>query len=122
MLSRHAHVVPARITRRAARSSGIHINISFILITEWLIDRKWVQKDWHQKSTAIRARIDEAIKGTSLMSIASNVILPDMPDDAQITALLSGAYINYFHCLAIVEILKVMHRQPNRSIGRVAGV
>ena len=31
----------------------------------------------------------------------------DMPDDAQMTALLSGSYINYFHCLAIVDLLKV---------------
>ena len=30
----------------------------------------------------------------------------DMPEHQGIAALLSGAHINYFHCLRIVEILK----------------
>lgn len=42
----------------------------------------------------------------------------DMPDVEEITTLLSGAYITYFHCLRIVELLKVSEADTRNIFGR----
>ena len=42
----------------------------------------------------------------------------DMPEHQGIAALLSGAHINYFHCLKIVEILKETEADSKNFFGQ----
>ncbi|KFP29196.1 CDK5 regulatory subunit-associated protein 3, partial [Colius striatus] len=53
---------------------------------------------------AIRQKIDAAIQ--------------DMPENEEIKQLLDGAYLHYFHCLRIVEILKGTEASTKNLFGR----
>ncbi|XP_033332884.1 CDK5 regulatory subunit-associated protein 3 [Megalopta genalis] len=83
-------------------------NFSIIIDTrkllEWLISRRHCNKDWHTKVLVIREKINNAIQ--------------DMPEHDDIAKLLSGTYINYFHCLKIVEILKETEADTKNVFGR----
>jgi len=77
----------------------IHIN----KLVDWLVSRKHSSKDWAAGLKGIRQGINDAIQ--------------DMPEHGGITKLLSGTYINYFHCLQIVEILKVTEADSKNMLG-----
>ncbi|XP_076294853.1 CDK5 regulatory subunit-associated protein 3 [Lasioglossum baleicum] len=81
---------------------SIDINTGKLL--EWLISRRHCNKDWHTKVLVIREKINNAIQ--------------DMPEHDDIAKLLSGTYINYFHCLKIVEILKETEADTKNVFGR----
>ncbi|XP_017892244.1 CDK5 regulatory subunit-associated protein 3 [Ceratina calcarata] len=82
----------------------IPIDINTGKLLEWLINRRHCNKDWHVKILTIREKINNAIQ--------------DMPVHESIAKLLSGSYINYFHCLKIVEILKETEADTKNVFGR----
>ncbi|KZC07753.1 CDK5 regulatory subunit-associated protein 3, partial [Dufourea novaeangliae] len=83
---------------------NISIDINTGKLLEWLISRRHCNKDWHAQVLIIREKINNAIQ--------------DMPEHEGIVKLLSGAYINYFHCLKIVEILKETEADTKNVFGR----
>nr|XP_012137613.1 PREDICTED: CDK5 regulatory subunit-associated protein 3 [Megachile rotundata] len=83
---------------------NIPIDINTGKLLEWLINRRHCSKDWHSKILIIREKINNAIQ--------------DMPVHEGIAKLLSGSYINYFHCLKIVDILKETEADTKNLFGR----
>ncbi|CAK9823607.1 CDK5RAP3-like protein [Anthophora retusa] len=83
---------------------SIPIDINAGKLLEWLINRRHCNKDWHIKVLVIREKINNAIQ--------------DMPVHEGIAKLLSGSYINYYHCLKIVEILKETEADTKNVFGR----
>ncbi|XP_002732101.1 CDK5 regulatory subunit-associated protein 3-like [Saccoglossus kowalevskii] len=71
---------------------NLPIDISATKLLDWLIDRRHVDRKWLSSALVIREKINNAIQ--------------DMPAVDEITQLVSGTYINYFHCCRIVELLK----------------
>ncbi|KFM13229.1 CDK5 regulatory subunit-associated protein 3, partial [Aptenodytes forsteri] len=47
-----------------------------------------------------------------------NAAIQDMPENEEIKQLLAGAYLHYFHCLRIVEILKGTEASTKNLFGR----
>uniref|UniRef100_A0A1B0GNA4 Uncharacterized protein n=1 Tax=Phlebotomus papatasi TaxID=29031 RepID=A0A1B0GNA4_PHLPP len=82
----------------------IPIDIHTGKLQEWLVSRRVVGKDWHKAIPDIRNKINNAIR--------------DMPAHEELVKLLSGAHINYFHCLKIVEILKMTEADTKNVFGR----
>ncbi|XP_075233414.1 CDK5 regulatory subunit-associated protein 3 [Lycorma delicatula] len=78
----------------------IHTNKLF----DWLQSRRHCSADWQKKALVIREKINNAIQ--------------DMPQHPEIANLLSGAYINYFHCKRIVELLKETEADTKNLFGR----
>ncbi|XP_042863658.1 CDK5 regulatory subunit-associated protein 3-like [Penaeus japonicus] len=72
-------------------------------LLDWLVSRREVKREWSTKVRIIREKINNAIQ--------------DMPEHPEITKLLSGTYINYFHCLKIVEILKETEKDTKNILG-----
>lgn len=68
------------------------------------MSRRHVNKDWQKNIIHVREKINNAIQ--------------DMPAHDGIAALLSGSYINYFHCLKIIEILKETEADTKNLFGR----
>lgn len=86
------------------QEQDIPIDINSGKLLDWLINRRHCKKDWHTKVLTIREKINNAIQ--------------DMPAHDGIAALLSGAYINYFYCVKIVEILKETEADTKNLFGR----
>ncbi|KOX75784.1 CDK5 regulatory subunit-associated protein 3, partial [Melipona quadrifasciata] len=86
------------------QEQDIPIDINTGKLLEWLINRRHCTKDWHVNVLIIREKINNAIQ--------------DMPVHEGIAKLLSGSYINYFHCLKIVEILKETEADTKNVFGR----
>lgn len=63
-----------------------------------------MNKEWQKTVPAVREKINNALQ--------------DMPQHDDIASLLSGSYINYFHCLKIVEILKETEADSKNLFGR----
>ncbi|KAG7203765.1 hypothetical protein KM043_013788 [Ampulex compressa] len=82
----------------------IPIDINSGKLLEWLINRRHCNKDWHSKILTVREKISNAIQ--------------DMPAHDDIANLLSGAFINYFYCLKIIEILKETEADTKNVFGR----
>ncbi|XP_066589774.1 CDK5RAP3 protein homolog [Prorops nasuta] len=82
----------------------IPIDINAGKLLEWLINRRHCPKDWSKNVLIIREKINNAIQ--------------DMPANEEIVSLLSGTYINYFHCIKIVEILKQTEADTKNLFGR----
>ncbi|XP_014248896.1 CDK5 regulatory subunit-associated protein 3 isoform X1 [Cimex lectularius] len=82
----------------------ISIDIFIPKLLEWLLSRRHCMYDWQAAVIAIRAKINEAIQ--------------DMPENKEITLLLSGTYINYFHCLKIIDILKETEGDSKNIFGQ----
>jgi len=80
-------------------SIDIHVN----KLLEWLISRRHCNADWPKEAVKVRAKINAAIQ--------------DMPENKIITQLLSGTYINYFHCLEIIEILQETEADTKNIFG-----
>ncbi|VDM49161.1 unnamed protein product [Toxocara canis] len=79
------------------------IDIHSSKLLDWLINRRHCSKDWQKSVLVIREKINHAIQ--------------DMPEDKRIVQLLQGAYINYFHCIRIVEILKETEKDTKNFLG-----
>eukprot|EP00047_Mylnosiga_fluctuans_P005802 m.242805 g.242805 ORF g.242805 m.242805 type:complete len:566 (-) comp14103_c0_seq1:131-1828(-) len=88
---------------KMADTSNLPIDIHSSKLTDWLLSRKKIQPNYAEAAAAIRPKITAA--------------LADMPDTPEITALLAGSYINYFHCKRILEILKVTDASTKTLFG-----
>lgn len=84
--------------------SNIPIDINIGKLQDWLISRRHVNRGWQSNIVAVREKINSAIQ--------------DMPVHDGIAKLLSGSYINYFHCLKIVNILKETEADSKNMFGR----
>ncbi|XP_014666357.1 PREDICTED: CDK5 regulatory subunit-associated protein 3-like isoform X3 [Priapulus caudatus] len=71
---------------------NLPIDIHSNKLLDWLISRRHCEKQWQKAALVIREKINNAIQ--------------DMPAVEEITQLLTGTYINYFHCIKIVELLR----------------
>ncbi|CAN7983976.1 unnamed protein product, partial [Ixodes hexagonus] len=80
------------------------IDIQTNKLLDWLISRRHCNKDWQAKALVVREKINAAIQ--------------DMPEVEEITNLLSGTYIHYFHCQRIVEILRDTEASTKNLFGR----
>jgi len=68
------------------------IDIYYNKLLDWLIDRRHCNSKWREPVSFVQVKINAALK--------------DMPPNEEISRLLCGTYINYFHCQKIVELLK----------------
>ncbi|XP_047504967.1 CDK5 regulatory subunit-associated protein 3 isoform X2 [Pieris napi] len=84
--------------------SNIPIDINIGKLQDWLVSRRHVSKEWQKNIIPIREKINNAIQ--------------DMPVHNDIAALLSGSYINFFHCQKIIEILKETEADTKNLFGR----
>ncbi|XP_026471645.1 CDK5 regulatory subunit-associated protein 3 [Ctenocephalides felis] len=69
----------------------IPIDIHSSKLLDWLLSRKHVKPDWTINLGAIQTKINAAVS--------------DIPRNTDIACLLSGAYIHYFHCKDIANVL-----------------
>ncbi|VDN07029.1 unnamed protein product, partial [Thelazia callipaeda] len=79
------------------------LSTQFNSFSDWLHSRRHCDKDWQKNVIVIREKISDAVQ--------------DMPEDERIVALLQGSYINYFHCVRIVEILKETEINTKNFLG-----
>lgn len=86
------------------QEQNIPIDIQTSKLLDWIINRRHCQKSWPQQITLVREKINSAIQ--------------DMPEHVGITKLLTGTYINYYHCQQIVEILKETEADTRSLFGR----
>ncbi|XP_039294085.1 CDK5 regulatory subunit-associated protein 3-like [Nilaparvata lugens] len=82
----------------------IPIDIHTNKLYEWLLSRRHCSADWQKKAMVIREKINNAIQ--------------DMPSHPEITKLLSGTYINKFHCDRIVALLRETEADTKNMFGR----
>jgi len=85
-------------------SDSLPIDIHCSKLFEWLQSRRHCSRDSQSTLLQIRSKIAHAIQ--------------DMPEQPEIVEMLSGAYINYFHCQKIVEILKQTEASSKNIFGR----
>ncbi|XP_064617573.1 CDK5 regulatory subunit-associated protein 3-like isoform X2 [Liolophura sinensis] len=71
---------------------NLPIDIHYNKLLDWLISRRHCSQQWQSTALTIREKINLAIQ--------------DMPPVEEITKLLQGTYINYFHCKKIADLLK----------------
>ncbi|XP_074972915.1 CDK5 regulatory subunit-associated protein 3 isoform X3 [Phalacrocorax aristotelis] len=83
---------------------NVPIDIQTGKLLDWLVDRRHCNLKWQNQVLAIREKINAAIQ--------------DMPENEEIKQLLAGAYLHYFHCLRIVEILKGTEASTKNLFGR----
>lgn len=83
---------------------NVPIDIHTNKLLEWLISRRHCKKDWQQSAFVIREKINNAIQ--------------DMPATEEITKLLLGSYINYFHCIQIIDLLKTTEANTKNIFGQ----
>ncbi|XP_037073782.1 CDK5 regulatory subunit-associated protein 3-like [Pollicipes pollicipes] len=79
------------------------IDIHTNKLMDWLVSRRHCEKNWQESVLKIREKINHAIQ--------------DMPEHPEIVKLLSGAHINYYHCLKIIEILKETEKDSKNLFG-----
>ncbi|XP_054714638.1 CDK5 regulatory subunit-associated protein 3-like isoform X2 [Uloborus diversus] len=82
----------------------IPIDIHLNKLLDWLTSRRICPHDWQKNVITIRKMINSAIQ--------------DMPAVDEIAQLLAGTYINYFHCLQIVDILKTTESSSKNIFGQ----
>ncbi|CAD5114313.1 DgyrCDS3452 [Dimorphilus gyrociliatus] len=80
------------------------IDIHFNKLLDWLINRRHCKQQWQKDALIVREKINSAIQ--------------DMPEVDSVTKLLQGTYINYFHCIKIIEILKETEKETKNIFGR----
>ncbi|GMR59348.1 hypothetical protein PMAYCL1PPCAC_29543, partial [Pristionchus mayeri] len=83
--------------------SDIPIDIHSGKLLDWLVSRRHVAKDWQKKVVQVREKMAHAIL--------------DMPENERIVELLRGGYINYFHVIQIIEILKETEKDSKNFLG-----
>ncbi|EFO24571.1 HSF-27 protein [Loa loa] len=81
----------------------IPIDIHSSKLLDWLLSRRHCNRDWQKNVMVIREKISAAIR--------------DMPENEQIVKLLQDSYINYFHCVRIVDILKDTEKGTKNFLG-----
>lgn len=79
------------------------IDIHVGKLMDWLVSRRLCERRWQDTALLVREKISHAIQ--------------DMPEHPDIVALLSGAHINYYHCLRIVDILKETEKDTKNLFG-----
>ncbi|CAI2352457.1 unnamed protein product [Caenorhabditis sp. 36 PRJEB53466] len=84
-------------------SDDLPIDIHSSKLLDWLVSRRHCNKDWQKNVLKIREKIKHAIL--------------DMPESKEIIQLLQGAYINYFHCLQIIDILRDTEKDTKNFLG-----
>ncbi|XP_035214668.1 CDK5 regulatory subunit-associated protein 3-like isoform X1 [Stegodyphus dumicola] len=82
----------------------IPIDIHLNKLLDWLVSRRICPSDWQKNVLVVRQNINNAIQ--------------DMPAVDEIANLLAGTYINYFHCLRIVELLKETESSTKNIFGQ----
>ncbi|GFT60099.1 hypothetical protein NPIL_313531 [Nephila pilipes] len=82
----------------------IPIDIHLNKLLDWLVSRRICPRDWQKYIIAVRQNINNAIQ--------------DMPAVEEIANMLTGTYINYFHCQRIVEILKETESSSKNIFGQ----
>ncbi|NXW70199.1 CK5P3 protein, partial [Hirundo rustica] len=82
----------------------VPIDIQTSKLLDWLQDRRHCGRRWQAQVQRVRERIQAA--------------LGDMPEHPEITELLRGSYLHYFHCLRIVEILRGTEANTKNLFGR----
>ncbi|XP_033625343.1 CDK5 regulatory subunit-associated protein 3-like [Asterias rubens] len=87
----------------AQQIENLPIDISSNKLLDWLINRRHVDPKWQAAALTVREKINLAIQ--------------DMPEVDEIKELLAGTYINYFHCVRIVELLKVSESGSKNIFG-----
>ncbi|XP_020616313.1 CDK5 regulatory subunit-associated protein 3-like isoform X2 [Orbicella faveolata] len=87
----------------AIEAELLPIDIYYNKLLDWLLDRRHCDVKWQTAVLEIREKINAAIQ--------------DMPPVDEISQLLSGTYINYFHCIRIVELLKVSESATKNIFG-----
>ncbi|XP_042642998.1 CDK5 regulatory subunit-associated protein 3 isoform X2 [Tyto alba] len=83
---------------------NVPIDIQTGKLLDWLVDRRHCTLKWQNQVLAVREKI--------------NVAIQDMPENEEIKQLLAGAYLHYFHCRRIVEILKGTEASTKNLFGR----
>ncbi|KAH0552599.1 hypothetical protein KQX54_013134, partial [Cotesia glomerata] len=83
---------------------NIPIDISAGKLLEWLISRRHCERTWQDNVLVVRTKINNAIQ--------------DMPEHEGIVKLVTGTYINYFHCHKIVSILEKTEANSKNLFGR----
>lgn len=83
---------------------NLPIDIHYNKLLDWLINRRHCNQQWQKTAAQIREKI--------------NIAIQDMPPVDEITQLLQGSYINYFHCQTIVELLKDTDFGKKNMIGQ----
>ncbi|CAJ0929526.1 unnamed protein product, partial [Mesorhabditis belari] len=84
-------------------TENLPIDIHCAKLLDWLVSRRHCNKNWQKDVLVIREKIKHAIL--------------DMPESEEIVNLLTGAYINYFHCSKIIEILKGTEKDTRNFLG-----
>ncbi|CAB3396694.1 unnamed protein product [Caenorhabditis bovis] len=84
-------------------SDDLPIDIHSSKLLDWLVSRRHCNKDWQKNVLEIREKIKHAIL--------------DMPESPEIVKLLQGSYINYFHCVKIIEILRETEKDTKNFLG-----
>eukprot|EP00096_Caligus_rogercresseyi_P007023 TRINITY_DN2428_c0_g1_i1.p1 TRINITY_DN2428_c0_g1~~TRINITY_DN2428_c0_g1_i1.p1 ORF type:complete len:516 (+),score=165.94 TRINITY_DN2428_c0_g1_i1:71-1618(+) len=87
----------------ALNDEDLPIDIQIKKLLDWLISRRICAKTWHDDVIKIREKISSAIL--------------DMPEHPEIKKRLSGARINYFIVLEIIEILKETEKDSKNFLG-----
>lgn len=82
---------------------NIPIDIHLNKLLDWLVSRRICPHDWQKDILAVRKNINNAIQ--------------DMPAVDEIAQMLAGTYINYFHCLQIIELLKETESSTKNIFG-----
>ncbi|KAM6295471.1 LOW QUALITY PROTEIN: CDK5 regulatory subunit-associated protein 3 [Aegotheles albertisi] len=95
-------VHPVKVSPQDYRDVPIDIQTGKLL--DWLVDRRHCSLRWQSQVRDVRGRVGAAIG--------------DMPENREIKELLEGAYLHYFHCLRIVEILKGTEASTKNLFGR----
>nr|CAD7440956.1 unnamed protein product [Timema bartmani] len=85
------------------QEQDLPIDIHTNKLLDWLISRRHCNREWQSQVLTIRTKINNAIQ--------------DMPVHEGIMKLLSGTYINYFHCKKIVDILKETEADSKNFFG-----
>uniref|UniRef100_A0A0N5AVS9 CDK5 regulatory subunit-associated protein 3 n=1 Tax=Syphacia muris TaxID=451379 RepID=A0A0N5AVS9_9BILA len=86
-----------------ADTQQLPIDIHSNKLLGWLINHRHCKNDWQSSALVVREKIKHAIL--------------DMPEDERIVKVLQGTYINYFHCLKILDILKETEKDTKNFLG-----
>eukprot|EP00037_Helgoeca_nana_P031195 m.394450 g.394450 ORF g.394450 m.394450 type:complete len:547 (+) comp28344_c1_seq1:77-1717(+) len=87
----------------SSAANELPIDIKDTKLCDWLVDRRWTTLENRDQAVEIRKHINDAIR--------------DMPDVDEITEMLAGSYITYYHCKRIVELLKVSEADSRSFFG-----
>lgn len=82
----------------------IPIDIHYSKLLDWLIDRRHSEAKWVGQLKLVQDKINTAIKGVA--------------DNEEISKVLETSRVNYFHCLKVLELLKVAEGDQKSLFGQ----